>query len=75
MRIILPAWEFSLVFVKALYILPAPNANIAIAYLLTAIKPIPIPDPDGLLISVRDVNHAELKSLPPKFVHHVNQRG
>lgn len=75
MRIILPAQEFSLVFMKALYIPPATNANIAMGYLLTAIKPIPNPDPDGIFISARDVNHTELKSVPPKFVQHVNQRG
>lgn len=75
MQIILPAREFSLVFVEALYIPPASNANIAMGYLLTAIKPIPNSDPDGLFISARDVNHAELKSVPPKFVQHVNQRG
>lgn len=75
MRIILPAQEFTLVFVKALYIPRATNANIAMNYLLTAIKTSPDPDPDGLFISARDVNHAELKSVPPKYVQHVNQRG
>lgn len=49
--------------------------SIAMSYLLTAIKTIPDPDPDGLFITARDVNHAVLKSVPPKYVQHVNQRG
>lgn len=59
MQIILPAQEFSLVFVKALYIPRATNANIVMNYLLTALKTIPDPDPDGLFISARDVNNVE----------------
>lgn len=70
MLIILPAQEFSPVFVKALYIPPATNANIAIGYLLTE-----IPMPSLYLLETSITLNWRVKSAPPQICPSCQTRG
>ena len=64
--------EFSSLHVVAVYIPPSANAKDALAALYRAISDLQNTHPEGLLIVAGDFNHANLKTVLPKFHQHVD---
>ncbi|KAK1796835.1 hypothetical protein P4O66_000923 [Electrophorus voltai] len=64
--------EFTSVFIIALYIPPSANTREALQELYGAISELQNVHPDGLFIVAGDFNHANLKSVLPKFHQLVN---
>ncbi|KAI2646963.1 hypothetical protein H4Q32_030697 [Labeo rohita] len=65
-------WEFTAIVIVAVYILPCANAKDALRELYSAISEQQTNNPDGFFIIAGDFNHANLKSVLPKFYQHVN---
>ncbi|KAK3525553.1 hypothetical protein QTP86_034852, partial [Hemibagrus guttatus] len=65
-------WEFTTIFIVGVYIPPSANAKEALCELYGAISKMQNTHPDGLFIIAGDFNHANLKSVPPKFHQHVD---
>ncbi|KAK3548526.1 hypothetical protein QTP70_013375 [Hemibagrus guttatus] len=65
-------WEFTTVFIVGVYIPPSSNAKEALCELYGAISELQKAHPDGLFIITGDFNHANLKSVLPKFHQHVD---
>ncbi|KAI4891004.1 hypothetical protein NFI96_004964 [Prochilodus magdalenae] len=59
--------EFSAVLLTAVYIPPQANAKLALSRLHDAINNQLSAHPDGVVIVAGDFNHADLKSVMPKF--------
>lgn len=55
----------------AVHIPPDANAKLALSYLLAAINKQQSSYPEGVFIAAGDFNHANLKSVLPKFDQHV----
>ncbi|KAK1790105.1 hypothetical protein P4O66_002411 [Electrophorus voltai] len=64
--------EFTSVFIIALYIPPSATTREALQELYGAISELQSVHPDGLFIVAGYFNHANLKSVLPKFHQHVN---
>ncbi|KAL0149831.1 hypothetical protein M9458_054879 [Cirrhinus mrigala] len=65
-------WEFTAIVIVAVYIPPCANAKDALRELYSAISEQQTNNPDGFFIIAGDFNHANLKSVLPKFYQHVN---
>ncbi|KAI4884175.1 hypothetical protein NFI96_007457 [Prochilodus magdalenae] len=63
--------EFSAVLLTAVYIPPQANAKLALSRLHDAINNQLSAHPDGVVIVAGDFNHADLKSVMPKFYNNV----
>lgn len=63
--------EFTVIMVTAVYIPLDANANIALGELHRAVSSQQISHPEAVHIIAGDFNHAELKSILPKFNQHV----
>lgn len=63
--------EFTVVIVTAVYIPPDANASIALGYLHSAISKQENTYPKAAHIIAGDFNHADLKSVLPKFEQHI----
>ncbi|KAK3507948.1 hypothetical protein QTP70_005055 [Hemibagrus guttatus] len=59
--------EFIIIFIVRVYIPPSTNAKEALCELYRAISELQNAHPDGLFIIAGDYNHANLKSVLPKF--------
>ncbi|KAK3541394.1 hypothetical protein QTP86_024589, partial [Hemibagrus guttatus] len=64
--------KFATVFIVRVYIPPSANAKEALCELYRAISELQNAHPDGLFIIAGDFNHANLKSVLPKFHPHVD---
>ncbi|KAI4879949.1 hypothetical protein NFI96_030543, partial [Prochilodus magdalenae] len=64
--------EFTAVLIISVYIPPGATAKDALCELYSAISGLQNTHPDGLFIVAGDFNHANLKSVLPKFHQHVN---
>lgn len=64
--------EFTAIVIVAVYIPPSANIKEALSLLYGAISELQTAYPDGFFIVTRDFNHANLKSVLPKFYQHVN---
>ncbi|KAI4888729.1 hypothetical protein NFI96_004606 [Prochilodus magdalenae] len=64
--------EFTAVLIISVYIPPGATAKAALCELYSAISGLQNTHPDGLFIVAGDFNHANLKSVLPKFHQHVN---
>ncbi len=64
--------EFTAIVIVAVYIPPCANAKDALRELYSAISEQQINNPDGFFIIAGDFNHANLKTVLPKFYQHVN---
>ncbi|KAK3550790.1 hypothetical protein QTP70_005470 [Hemibagrus guttatus] len=64
--------EFTTIFIVGVYIPPSVNAKEALYELYGAISELQNAHPDGLFIIAGDFNHANLKSVLPKFHQHVD---
>ncbi|KAK3561861.1 hypothetical protein QTP86_017474, partial [Hemibagrus guttatus] len=64
--------EFTTVFIVGVYIPPSANAKEALCELYRAISKLQNAHPDGLFIIAVHFNHANLKSVLPKFHQHVD---
>lgn len=64
--------EFTTVLIIGVYIPPSANAGDALYELYGAISELQNFNPDGLFIVAGDFNHANLKSVLPKFHQHVD---
>ncbi len=64
--------EFTAIVIAAVYIPPCANAKDALRELYSAISEQQTNNPDGLFIIAGDFNHANLKTILPKFYQHVN---
>ncbi len=64
--------EFTAIVIVAVYIPPCANAKDALRELYCAISEQQTNDPDGFFIIAGDFNHANLKTVLPKFYQHVN---
>ncbi|KAK3569886.1 hypothetical protein QTP86_006751 [Hemibagrus guttatus] len=64
--------EFTTVFIVGVYIPPSANVKEALWELYGAIRELQNAHPDGLFIIAGDFNHANLKSVLPKFHQHVD---
>ncbi|KAL0160672.1 hypothetical protein M9458_044397, partial [Cirrhinus mrigala] len=64
--------EFTAIVIVAVYIPPCTNAKDALRELYSAISEQQTNNPDGFFIIAGDFNHANLKSVLPKFYQHVN---
>ncbi len=64
--------EFTAIVIVAVYIPPCANAKDALRELYSAISEQQTNNPDGFLIIAGDFNHANLKTVLPKFYQHVN---
>ncbi len=65
-------WEFTAIVIVAVYIPPCANAKDALRELYSAISEQQTNNPDGFFIIAGDFNHANLKTVLPKFYQHVN---
>ncbi len=71
-------WEFTAIVIGAVYIPPCANAKDALRELYCAISEQQTNNPDGFFIiafhhrRLFDFNHANLKTVLPKFYQHVN---
>ncbi len=64
--------EFTAIVIVAVYIPPCANAKDALCELYSAISEQQTNNPDGFFIIAGDFNHANLKTVLPKFYQHVN---
>ncbi|GAA6075769.1 piezo-type mechanosensitive ion channel component 1-like, partial [Tachysurus ichikawai] len=64
--------EFTTVYIVGVYIPPSANAKEVLSELYGAISDLQNVHPDGLFIVAGDFNHANLKSVLPKFHQHVD---
>ncbi len=64
--------EFTAIVIVAVYIPPCANAKDALRELYCAISEQQTNNPDGFFIIAGDFNHANLKTVLPKFYQHVN---
>ncbi|KAK3537358.1 hypothetical protein QTP70_008788 [Hemibagrus guttatus] len=64
--------DFTTIFIVGVYIPPRANAKEALCELYGAISELQNAHPDGLFIIAGDFNHANLKSVLPKFHQHVD---
>ncbi len=64
--------EFTAIFIVAVYIPPCANAKDMLRELYSAISEQQTNNPDGFFIIAGDFNHANLKTVLPKFYQHVN---
>ncbi len=64
--------EFTAIVIVAVYIPPCANAKDALRQLYSAISEQQTNNPDGFFIIAGDFNHANLKTVLPKFYQHVN---
>ncbi|KAI2650776.1 hypothetical protein H4Q32_000841 [Labeo rohita] len=64
--------EFTAIVIVAVYIPPCANAKDALRELYNAISEQQTNNPDSFFIIASDFNHANLKSVLPKFYQHVN---
>ncbi|KAL0148751.1 hypothetical protein M9458_055929 [Cirrhinus mrigala] len=64
--------EFTAIVIVAVYISPCANAKDALRELYSAISEQQTNNPDGFFMIAGDFNHANLKSVLPKFYQHVN---
>ncbi|KAK3528893.1 hypothetical protein QTP70_012063 [Hemibagrus guttatus] len=64
--------EFTTIFIVRMYIPPSVNTKEALCELYRAISGLQNAHPDGLFITARDFNRANLKSVLPKFHQHVD---
>ncbi len=64
--------EFTAIVIVAVYIPPRANAKDALRELYSAISEQQTNNPDGFFIIAGDFNHANLKTVLPKFYQHVN---
>ncbi len=64
--------EFTAIVIVAVYIPPCANAKDALRELYSAISEQQTNNPDGFFIIAGDFNHANLKTVLPKFYQHVN---
>ncbi|KAL0202652.1 hypothetical protein M9458_000670, partial [Cirrhinus mrigala] len=64
--------EFTAIVIVAVYIPPCTNAKDALRELYSAISEQQTNNPYGFFIIAGDYNHANLKSVLPKFYQHVN---
>ncbi|KAK3510333.1 hypothetical protein QTP70_002152 [Hemibagrus guttatus] len=64
--------EFTTVFIVGVYIPPSANAKEALCELYGAISELQNAHPNGLFIIAGDFNHANLKSVLPKFHQYVD---
>ncbi len=64
--------EFTAIVIVAVYIPPCENAKDALRELYCAISEQQTNNPDGFFIIASDFNHANLKTVLPKFYQHVN---
>ncbi|KAL0190088.1 hypothetical protein M9458_017187, partial [Cirrhinus mrigala] len=64
--------EFTAIVIVAVYIPPCANPKDALRELYSAISEQQTNNPDGFFIIAGDFNHANLKSVLPKFYQHVN---
>ncbi len=64
--------EFTAIVIVAVYIPPCANAKDALRELYSAISEQQTNNPDGFFIVAGDFNHANLKTVLPKFYQHVN---
>ncbi len=67
--------EFTAIVIVAVYIPPCANAKDALRELYSTISEQQTNNPDRLFIIAGDFNHANLKTVLPKFYQHVNQQG
>ncbi len=65
-------WEFTAIVIVAVYIPPCANAKDALRELYSAISKQQTNNPNGFFIIAGDFNHANLKTVLPKFYQHVN---
>lgn len=63
--------EFTVVFITAVYIPPSANASVAVDILQTSVNKLQSAHPDGIFIVAGDFNHANLRTVLPKFHQHV----
>ncbi len=64
--------EFTAIVIGAVYIPPCANAKDALRELYCAISEQQTKNPDSFFIIAGDFNHANLKTVLPKFYQHVN---
>ncbi len=64
--------EFTAIVIVAVYIPPCANTKDALRELSSAISEQQTNNPDGFFIIAGDFNHANLKTVLPKFYQHVN---
>uniref|UniRef100_A0A1A8GH13 Reverse transcriptase domain-containing protein n=1 Tax=Nothobranchius korthausae TaxID=1143690 RepID=A0A1A8GH13_9TELE len=64
--------EFTTVFIIGVYIPPSANAKEALGEMYTNISDLQNTHPDGLFIVAGDFNHANLKSVLPRFHQYVD---
>ncbi len=64
--------EFTAIVIATVYIPPCANAKDALRELYSAISEQQTNNPDGFFIIAGDFNHANLKTVLPKFYQHVN---
>ncbi len=64
--------EFTAIVIGAVYIPPCANAKDALRELYCAISEQQTKNPNGFFIIAGDFNHANLKTVLPKFYQHVN---
>ncbi len=64
--------EFMAIVIVAVYIPPCANAKDTLCELYSAISEQQTNNPDGFFIIAGDFNHANLKTVLPKFYQHVN---
>ncbi len=64
--------EFTAIVIVAVYIPPCANAKDALREMYCAISEQQTNNPDGFFIIAGDFNHANLKTVLPKFYQHVN---
>ncbi len=64
--------EFTAIVIAAVYIPPCANAKDELRELYSAISEQQTNNPDGFFIIAGDFNHANLKTVLPKFYQHVN---
>ncbi len=64
--------EFTAIVIVAVYIPPCANAKDALRELYSAISEQQTNNPKGFFIIAGDFNHANLKTVLPKFYQHVN---
>lgn len=55
----------------AVYIPRSANANVALTALLTTVGKLQSAHPDGIFVLAGDFNHANLRTVLPKFHQHV----
>ncbi len=64
--------KFTAIVIVMVYIPPCANAKDALRELYSAISEQQTNNPDGFFIIAGDFNHANLKTVLPKFYQHVN---